>query len=258
MNDVLVTCKEELDSEIEDIEGEDCEVEQYFSEDENLYRLSQIPDEIEIIPIMFNGECNGNSTVSFIIFQKSNFECWFHFVFFQASYQKYRFPQISSNYGTITCESCECYRKELKSLKQQLKDAEEKNKFLLSKLNTETNTTQIPEIKYKKLALSRQQKIEAPTPIVKSTGRGKRNLLSVQNYAKLNSISAGEKHDYIYVSCMLTMLWSKSELMCRSVTGKPSRNIMYGRVAKRPMTPQKVQLIKGKRLIYNLHCDNQI
>lgn len=133
-------------------------------------------------------------------------------------------------------------------MKQQLKDAEDKNKFLATKLKTEIKQ---PEIKFMKNILSKQQKIETPTPIVKptGTGRAKRNLLSVQNHSKLNSISAGEKNDYIYVSCMLTMLWTKSELMCRSVTGKPSRNIMYGRVAKRPMTPQKVQLIKGEIFI---------
>lgn len=134
-------------------------------------------------------------------------------------------------------------------MKQQLKDAENKNNFLVTKLNTETKPK--PETKYIQKFLSKKQKIEIPTPIVKPTGRTKRNLLSVQNHSKLNSISAGEKNDYIYVSCMLTMLWTKSELMCRSVTGKPSRNIMYGRVAKRPMTPQKVQLIKGK--IFNLY-----
>lgn len=70
MNDLLVTCKEEIDSEIENIEAEDYEVEQYFSEDENSYRLSRIPDEIEIIPIMNNGECNGISTVSLLFIQK--------------------------------------------------------------------------------------------------------------------------------------------------------------------------------------------
>lgn len=168
---------------------------------------------------------------------------------FQFSYQKYRSPQISFN--SSFCESCECYRKELKSLKQQLKDAEEKNKFLSGKLKTDTNPIKPskPQLKYIKNVISKQQKSELPTPsptIVKPAGRVKRNLLSVQNHAKLNGISAGEKNDYIYVSCMLTMLWTKSELMCRSVTGKPSRNIMYGRVAKRPMTPMKVQLIKGK------------
>lgn len=70
MNDLLVTCKEEIDSEIENIEAEDYEVEKYFSEDENSYRLSRIPDEIEIIPIMKNGECNGISTVSLLFIQK--------------------------------------------------------------------------------------------------------------------------------------------------------------------------------------------
>lgn len=70
MNDLLVTCKEEIDSEIENIEAEDYEVGQYFSEDENSYRLSRIPDEIEIIPIMNNGECNGISTVSLLFIQK--------------------------------------------------------------------------------------------------------------------------------------------------------------------------------------------
>lgn len=169
------------------------------------------------------------------------------------SYQKYRSSQISFN--SNFCESCECYRKELKSLKQQLKDAEEENKFLLSKLKTESNPIKPlkPQLKYVKSGISKQKKLELPTPspiVVKPAGRVKRNLLSVQNHAKLNSIAAGEKNDYIYVSCMLTMLWTKSELMCRSVTGKPSRNIMYGRVAKRPMTPVKVQLIKGKVLIY--------
>lgn len=137
----------------------------------------------------------------------------------------------------------------MNSLKQQLKDSEDKNKFLESKL---AETKQKPESKYVKNILSKQKKLDVPPPpiLVKPTGRPKRNLLSVQNYSKLNSISAGEKQDYIYVSCMLTMLWTKSELMCRSVTGKPSRNIMYGRVAKRPMTPHKVQLIKGIVLIY--------
>lgn len=109
-------------------------------------------------------------------------------------------------------------------------------------------TKQKPETKYVKNLL--QQKPGIPPTPIKPTGRAKRNLLSAQNYSKLNSISTGEKNDYIYVSCMLTMLWTKSELMCRSVTGKPSRNVMYGRVAKRPMTPHKVQLIKGMVLIY--------
>lgn len=69
MNDLIVNCKEEIDLEIEeeDFEAEDYEVGQYFSEDENSYRLSQIPDEIEIIPIMNNGNCNQISTVSLLI-----------------------------------------------------------------------------------------------------------------------------------------------------------------------------------------------
>lgn len=72
MNDLLVTCKKEIEAEIENIDEEDYEVGQYFSEDENSYRLSRIPDEIEVIPIMNDGECTGNNSVCLFFIEKQH------------------------------------------------------------------------------------------------------------------------------------------------------------------------------------------
>lgn len=93
MNDLLVTCKEEI--EIENIDEEDYEVGQYFSEDENSYRLSQIPDEIEIIPIMNDGECTGNTSVC-LLFIKNPYQMLIVSIFCEFSVELSKI-QILSN-----------------------------------------------------------------------------------------------------------------------------------------------------------------